>query len=66
MNRKMHIDSAIAAPVKIIEIYLYVVSKAGLEPLAIETESIAMGRAMYRSTKLPHVVMVDLVLKVRI
>lgn len=58
-QKNAHKILLVAAPVKIIEIYLNVVSKAGLEPLAIETESIAMGRAMYRSTKLPHVVMVD-------
>lgn len=49
----------VAAPRKIIDIYTNVVVEAGLEPLAIETESVAIGRAMYRSTKMKHVVMLD-------
>lgn len=49
----------VAAPRKIIDIFLNVVDKAGLEPLAIETESVALGRAMYRSAKMKHMVMLD-------
>lgn len=49
----------VAAPRKVIDIYLKVVENAGLEPLAIETESVAMGRAMYRSTKMKQMVMLD-------
>jgi len=49
----------VAAPRKIIDIYTSVVDKAGLEPVAIETESIAMGRAMYRSTGIKEILMLD-------
>ncbi len=49
----------VAAPKKIIDIYLNVVDMAGLEPLAIETESIAMGRAMYKSTGEKKIFMLD-------
>jgi len=49
----------VAAPRKIIDIYTSVVDKAGLEPVAIETESIAMGRAMYRSTGVKEILMLD-------
>lgn len=49
----------VAAPKKIIEIYLSVADKAGLNPLAIETESIALGRSMYRSTGLKQAIMLD-------
>lgn len=49
----------VAAPIKIVEIYQNVAYKAGLEPIAIETESIAMGRAMYRATGLKQVLMLD-------
>ncbi|MBD3329294.1 type IV pilus assembly protein PilM [Candidatus Dojkabacteria bacterium] len=49
----------VAAPRKIVDIYVNVVSKAGLDPLAIETESIAMGRAMYRATGEKHLLMLD-------
>lgn len=49
----------VAAPRKVIDVYLNVVEKAGLEALSIETESVAMGRAMYRATKMKHMVMLD-------
>lgn len=49
----------VAAPRKIVDMYLGVADKAGLEPIAIETESIAMGRAMYRAIKEKHMVMLD-------
>lgn len=49
----------VAAPRKIIDIFLNVVEKAGLEPIAVETESVAMGRAMFRATKIKHMVMLD-------
>ncbi|HRI05341.1 MAG TPA: type IV pilus assembly protein PilM [Candidatus Dojkabacteria bacterium] len=49
----------VAAPKKIIQIYLNVAEKAGLQPIAIETESVAMGRAMFKSTGMKHVVMLD-------
>ncbi|KUK76185.1 MAG: Type IV pilus assembly protein PilM [candidate division WS6 bacterium 34_10] len=49
----------VAAPLKIIESYIKVTEIAGLEIVAIETESVALGRAMYRATKQKHVVMLD-------
>ena len=49
----------VAAPRKIIDIYINVTEKAGLVPIAIETESVAMGRAMFRSTGIKHVAMLD-------
>jgi type IV pilus assembly protein PilM len=49
----------VAAPLKIIESYIKVTEMAGLEIVAIETESVALGRAMYRATKQKHVVMLD-------
>jgi type IV pilus assembly protein PilM len=49
----------VAAPLKVIDIYTNVARMAGLEPLAIETESVAMGRAMFRATRMKHVVMLD-------
>ncbi len=49
----------VAAPKKTIDIYLNVVSQAGLESLAIETESIAIGRAMYKATDASHLVALD-------
>jgi type IV pilus assembly protein PilM len=48
-----------AAPRKIVDIYLNVANLAGLEPLAIETESIATGRAMFRATGKKEVLMLD-------
>jgi type IV pilus assembly protein PilM len=49
----------VAAPLKVIESYIKVTEMAGLEIVAIETESVALGRAMFRATKLKHVVMLD-------
>ncbi len=49
----------VAAPKKSIEIYLSVALQAGLEVLAIETESIAIGRAMYRANTSKHMVILD-------
>ena len=49
----------VAAPKKIIDIYINIATGAGLELSAIETESVAMGRAMYRSTKKKDLVMLD-------
>ena len=50
---------AVAAPKKIVDIYINVANKAGLESVAIETESIAMGRAMFRATGDKQLVMLD-------
>lgn len=49
----------VAAPKKTVEIYLNVATKAGLDTIAVETESIAIGRAMYRSTNAKHMVILD-------
>lgn len=49
----------VAAPKKIIDIYINIATGAGLELSAIETESVAMGRAMYRATKKKDLVMLD-------
>lgn len=48
-----------AAPTKIIDIYRNVTEMADLNLLAIETESIAMGRAMFRSSGLKQILMLD-------
>ncbi len=58
-DRNAHKVLLVAAPKKVIDIYINVANLAGLEPLSIETESISIGRAMYRSTKMGHVVMLD-------
>ncbi|MDD4381975.1 MAG: type IV pilus assembly protein PilM [Candidatus Dojkabacteria bacterium] len=49
----------VAAPLKIVDIYINIATLSGLELAAIETESVAMGRAMYRSTKKKDLVMLD-------
>jgi type IV pilus assembly protein PilM len=49
----------VAAPKRTIDIYLDISSKAGLETIAIETESIAIGRSMYKATNLNHMVILD-------
>ncbi len=49
----------VAAPRKIIDIYIEIAVSAGLELISIETESTAMGRAMYRSTGKKDLVMLD-------
>ncbi len=49
----------VAAPKRTIDIYLNVSAMAGLEAIAIETESIAIGRSMYKATGLQHMVILD-------
>ncbi len=49
----------VAAPKKIIEIYMNIANFANLDLIAIETESVAMGRAMFRSLKKKDCVMLD-------
>jgi type IV pilus assembly protein PilM len=49
----------VAAPRKTIDIYLNIASQAGLETLAIEAESIAIGRSMYKATGIKHMVVLD-------
>lgn len=49
----------VAAPKKTIEIYMNVANFANLDLIAIETESVAMGRAMFRSMGKKDCVMLD-------
>jgi type IV pilus assembly protein PilM len=49
----------VAAPKKVIDIYINIGRFANLETIAIETESVAMGRAMFRSTGKKDLVMLD-------
>ena len=49
----------VAAPKKIIDIYINIGMLAGVDTIAIETESVAMGRAMFRSTGKKDLVMLD-------
>jgi type IV pilus assembly protein PilM len=49
----------VAAPKKTIEIYMNVANFADLDLIAIETESVAMGRAMFRSMGKKDCVMLD-------
>jgi type IV pilus assembly protein PilM len=49
----------VAAPKKVINIYMDVAQFADLDLVAIETESVAMGRAMYRSTGQGNMVILD-------
>jgi type IV pilus assembly protein PilM len=49
----------VAAPRRIIDIYLTVAELADLTPVAVETESVAMGRAMFRSTANKSLLMLD-------
>lgn len=49
----------VAAPLKVVETYVNIADLAGLDLIAIETESVALGRAMYRATQQKHVVMLD-------
>jgi type IV pilus assembly protein PilM len=58
-DKNAHRILLVAAPKKVVDIYMNVADLAGLEPVAIETESIAMGRAMYRATNYRHMVMLD-------
>lgn len=49
----------VAAARKVIDIYVNIAVEANLDLIAIETESVAMGRAMYRSTNKKDLVMLD-------
>ncbi len=49
----------VAAPRKLVDLYLKIMTKAGLEPVAVETEAIASGRAMYRSGGIQEAVILD-------
>jgi len=49
----------VAAAKKVIDIYVNIATEANLDLLGIETESVAMGRAMYRSTNKKDLVILD-------
>lgn len=49
----------VAAPKKLVELYIKIIEMAKLELVAIETESIASGRAIYRSAKIDDAVILD-------
>lgn len=49
----------VAAPRKLIEIYVKVLEKAKLEPIALETEGISAGRAIFRSANVQSAVILD-------
>lgn len=49
----------VAAPKKLVDLYVKVIEMAKLEPVAIETESIAAGRAIYKSSKISDAVILD-------
>jgi type IV pilus assembly protein PilM len=49
----------VAAPKKVIAIYTDIANFADLDLIAIETESVAMGRAMYKATNKKDLVMLD-------
>ncbi|MEA3357011.1 MAG: type IV pilus assembly protein PilM [Patescibacteria group bacterium] len=50
----------IGAPRKLIDLYVRIMEKAKLEPVAIETEGIASGRAVYRAGDVREAVILDL------
>ncbi len=49
----------VAAARKVVDIYVNIAMDAGLDLVSIETESVAIGRAMYRSTGKKALVMLD-------
>lgn len=49
----------VAAPRKTIDIYINIALKAGVNLISIETESVAMGRAMYKSSGKKNIVILD-------
>ncbi len=49
----------VAAARKVIDIYINIAVEANLDLIAIETESVAMGRAMFRATGKKDLVMLD-------
>ncbi len=50
----------VAAPRKLIDLYINVFKYAGLEPVGIETEAIAAGRALYKAGGTKEAVILDL------
>jgi type IV pilus assembly protein PilM len=49
----------VAAPKKIIDLYMNVLQLAKLEPVALETEAIAAGRAIYKSSAIRDAIILD-------
>jgi len=49
----------VAAAKKVVDIYINIAAQAGLDLYSIETESVAMGRAMYKSTGKKGLVILD-------
>jgi type IV pilus assembly protein PilM len=49
----------VAAPKKIIDLYMNVLQLAKLEPIALETEAIAAGRAIYKSGAIRNAIILD-------
>lgn len=49
----------VAAPRKLIEIYIKILEYAKLEPVGMETEGIAAGRAIYRSANVKSAIILD-------
>lgn len=49
----------VAAPKKLIDIYVKILQLAKLEPVAVETEAVAAGRAVYRSGGVQNAVILD-------
>ncbi len=49
----------VAAPKRLIEVYADVIDKSGLDLLAVETEAVAMGRAIYHSSGEKTLLMLD-------
>ena len=49
----------VAAPKKLINMYVSILQMAKLEPLAVETEGVAAGRAVYRSGGVQNAVILD-------
>lgn len=49
----------VAAPKRLVEVYTKVVEMSGLDLIAVETESVAIGRAMYHSSNEKTLLMLD-------
>ncbi len=49
----------VAAPKKLIDLYVKILQMAKIEPVAVETEGVAAGRAVYRSGGVQNAVILD-------
>jgi type IV pilus assembly protein PilM len=58
-SRNAYNALVVAAPKNLVNLYTDVVVAAGLDPLAVETESVAIGRSMFKSTGVTHAVMLN-------